>query len=350
MSAGVCHPPERRLKLVLFGLAQRAGLFRLARHLTRRRLRILCYHGFALRDEHRFKPRLFMQAKTFEGRMRWLRENGYPVLGLAQALERLRADAQPDCAVVITIDDGWRGVLDHAAPVLERHGLPATLYLTTYYAEQQRPVFNVLMQYLFWKTTAPAVDLAKVDPDLDGRYELATAAGRAAACTRLIEHGERQRDAVGRTALAEAAARALGVDGKDLFRLIGREDLPRLQAAGMDIQLHTHRHRLPADSPEALAEEIERNRAVLRAWGAEALEHLCYPSGEYEPVQIPWLRALGIRSATTTRPGLARPDDDPLELPRFVDGEDVTELEFAAELCGFAELLRTAWRRWKTPR
>ena len=54
------------------------------------------------------------------------------VVPLDTALDRLERDASPN-GTVITIDDGFRDVYDNAWPLLRRHRLPFTLYLTTAY-------------------------------------------------------------------------------------------------------------------------------------------------------------------------------------------------------------------------
>ena len=41
--------------------------------------------------------------------------------------------------VVITFDDGTADFAEHAMPVLERHGVPATLYVATSFVEDQQP-------------------------------------------------------------------------------------------------------------------------------------------------------------------------------------------------------------------
>ena len=41
--------------------------------------------------------------------------------------------------VVVTFDDGTADFAEHAAPILERHGIPATLYLATEFVERQVP-------------------------------------------------------------------------------------------------------------------------------------------------------------------------------------------------------------------
>jgi hypothetical protein len=53
-----------------------------------------------------------------------------PVLALDEAVDQLAAGGTPD-GVVITFDDGTSDFHEHAMPVLERFGLPCTLYAAT---------------------------------------------------------------------------------------------------------------------------------------------------------------------------------------------------------------------------
>ncbi|MBM3585043.1 MAG: hypothetical protein FJX36_11660 [Alphaproteobacteria bacterium] len=105
------------MKLALLRAAKAVGLFGLSRLLTRRSLRILCYHGVWL-GEGTFGNYLFMRPETFRARMRLLASLGYPVLGLDEAVERLAAGTLPACATVITIDDGWYGTYRHMVDAL----------------------------------------------------------------------------------------------------------------------------------------------------------------------------------------------------------------------------------------
>src|SRR5581483_5961498 len=125
-----------------------SGAFEAARYLTRRKLRILCYHGLWLGGAPHYGDCLYMDPKKFEERMEWLAASRYPVLGLDEALRRLDDGSLPDNAVVITIDDGWYSTYRGMVPVLVRLGLPATVYVTTYYATRQIPVLNVLIQHM----------------------------------------------------------------------------------------------------------------------------------------------------------------------------------------------------------
>ncbi len=127
--------------------------------------------------------------------------------------------------------------------------------------------------------------------------------------------------------------------GKPPSIALDPRQIGELAADGVDIQLHTHRHILPADRA-GVEREIRDNAAVLEPIAGSAREHFCYPSGIYDASRLPWLEALGIRSATTVAPGFGYRDTPRMELPRILDSEALADIEFEAEMSGFIELTR----------
>ena len=77
----------RAIKRWVFYVCRFLGFFELSAWLFRRRLQILCYHGFELLDECAFRPLLFISASTFEKRLRAIAKRGQHVLPLEQAVE-----------------------------------------------------------------------------------------------------------------------------------------------------------------------------------------------------------------------------------------------------------------------
>ncbi len=146
MGATAARRLRPRLKQSLYAGARAAGLFRLSRVLTRDALRIVCWHGTSLADEHRVFPGLFLSPDALERRL--LALHRHPVLPLEEAVRRLRVGTLPPAAVALTIDDGFFGTLRHAWPALQRHGFPATLYATTYHVQTGTPVFRLLVQWI----------------------------------------------------------------------------------------------------------------------------------------------------------------------------------------------------------
>jgi peptidoglycan/xylan/chitin deacetylase (PgdA/CDA1 family) len=331
------------LKLFALAVARGCGLFALARWLTADQLRILCYHGGSLLDEHQFRPVLFITEGTFRRRLSLLAKHGYPVLSLDDALSRLDAGTLPAGATVITIDDGWFGTFSLLAPALKDAGFPSTLYVATYYLEKGTQVFNVAAGYVLWKSAASVLAMEEVVPELNGRYDLSSPAARDEVLRRLEDAGN-SLDPAGRQALLRRLCDVLKVDWRAMenarqFAFMNAREAGRLAAEGVSLQLHTHRHRFPADRDQALA-EINDNRESLARITDGSTPHFCYPSGEYHRDQLPWLGSWGIRSAVTTDRGLATRDSDRFALPRLLDSEVATDLEFEAEMSGFRQVLR----------
>lgn len=330
----------RQITLAVF---KALGGFALARTLTPRGLRVICYHGISFRDEHCFQPKLFIREELFRKRIDHIKSSGYPVLLLDEALALMHEDRLPPRALVITFDDGWLGIGAKAAPLLHQYGFPSTLYVTTRDVVNETPVFDVALRYLLWKGQQKTLDLSAFGSDA-GTIALGSSRERERAASLINEVGASWNDDA-RQALLCDLAESLDVDWKPsndspLFRLMTIEQLARLPEQGMDLQLHTHRHCLPITGPEGVEKEITENRVALERIVRRPLQHFCYPSGEFQPVQFPWLRALGIVSATTCLSGFNYPDTERLELRRFLDGENITQLEFEAELSGFLELMR----------
>ncbi|HEX5473151.1 MAG TPA: polysaccharide deacetylase family protein [Vicinamibacterales bacterium] len=341
---------RQRLKLGLLWGCRAAGLFALARRCTRNGLRILCYHGFSLLDEHEFRPGLFMRGETFRRRMAYLVRKGYPVLSLEEGARRLAAGTLPDNAVVITIDDGFYSVGRVAWPILKTLSLPATLYVTSYYVTKRAPVFRLAMQYFFWKTDRTRLDLSGLGPglaclpvlSLDGTSEAEP------GMWEIIRFGETQLDQPERERLAKAIAERLGVsyDALDTQRslsLLTPAELRGLVSDGLDVQLHTHRHELPQDAA-LVRREIDDNRGVLEPLTRRSLHHFCYPSGVWTAAHWSSLDGCGIATATTCDPGLNGPGSPRLALTRYLDSEEMAPLEFEAEVSGFSEWIRVAQR------
>jgi peptidoglycan/xylan/chitin deacetylase (PgdA/CDA1 family) len=316
----------------------------------RNQLLILCYHGFELVDESRFRPMLFMRSEVFARRLETIRKAGHTVLPLAEALQRLREGTLPPNTVSLTIDDGFYSVLACAVPILRQQGFAATLYVTSYYAAKRTPIFRLVVQYLFWKTAVQKLEVAGETWDPPEPVDLSDQGEATRAMWRIIEYGENRCDESGRSGISRALAKRLGVDYTSIERtrmlsLVDADEIRQLGDAGIDVQLHTHRHRLPQDDDSALRGEILENAKFLEGILGRPARHLCYPSGRWARSQWPVLANLGIVSATTCEPGFNTADTPALGLYRVLDDSTLSQLAFEGELSGFSEWLRRLFGR-----
>lgn len=303
------------------------------------RLLILCYHGVSLDDEDRWNPSLYITPEQFRARLQCLRDQNCTILPLGEAVERLYAGTLPPRSVVLTFDDGFYDFYAAAWPILHEFSMPATVYQTTYYAEFNRPVFDVMCSYLLWKSSKAVLDWPEViGPaiELNGRDGAAVPAIQA-YCIR------EKLSAQAKDGILLELAKRLGVEmssilQRRILQLMNNQEIREIAAAGIDIQLHTHRHHAPAVR-EVLWAEIDQNRERIERLTGRRATHFCYPSGKVLNGVPELLRQRGVTSGTTCRAGLASRSSDALELERVLDSSTMTEEEFLGWLTGIASFL-----------
>lgn len=343
----------RKARIALLQILRAGGVFKLVAnsHWRQQRLLILCYHGVSLEDEHLWRPLLYVHPEKLEQRFASLKKGNFAVLPLGEGLDRLRSGTLPKRSVAITFDDGTYDFYRQAYPLLRQYEFPATVYQTTYYTPLQVPVFNVICSYMLWKRSYEMIaDGSSIG--LPGPLDPRTEQGRMSIVRRLLEFTEREnKTGAQKDQVAADLARLLGIDYEDLKRkrilhLMNTAELEEIAKKGIDLQLHTHRHRTPDD--EALfRREIQDNRTIVQNFAAAPPVHFCYPSGIYRKSFLPWLRKENVISATTCDAGLAEPQSEWLLLPRYVDHQRRKQVEFESWTTGVGHML--AFRRKAPP-
>lgn len=336
---------RKRIRGSLLRALKAAGVFELVRdsRWRQRRLLILCYHSLAIDEENLWRPALFLATGRLRERFQTLKQGGYNVLSLTEGLERLRSNHLPPRSVVLTFDDGTYDFHKLTYPLLKEYRFPATVYQTTHYSSRRLPIYSLICSYMLWKKRG---SLLKATPSIGVERDtnLDTPEARQIALTQIIAFADREKlSTEQKNDLAAELACRLGVDYDELLRrrilqLMSPEEIEELAVAGISFELHTHRHRTPR-SRALFEREIVENRNALESITKTRPVHFCYPSGDYDPMFLPWLAEQGVVSATTCDPGLASKRSEPLLLPRFIDTTAQTELEFESWLTGVGELV-----------
>jgi peptidoglycan/xylan/chitin deacetylase (PgdA/CDA1 family) len=340
------HGPDsilRKGKLATLTVARALGAHALLMESSwrRNRLLILCYHGTSLDDEHEWSPATYVTPKHLRRRMELIREARCNVLPLEEGLRRLYEGSLPPRSVAITYDDGPYDFYSEAYPVLRSFGFPVTVYLTTYYARFQHPVYDPMCSYLLWKGRGRAVRW----PEAWGSGEAMeiSGVGLRAAAERLRRYpAERGMSGLEKDALLTKLAELVEVDYEAILRrrmlhIMTLEEARELVGQGVDFQLHTHRHRVSRDKARFEREVAENRKWLAGIRGGEAA-HFCYPSGVYRPEFPGWLREWKIASAVTTEAGMASTRSEAMRLPRLLDSSTMTETEFMAWLSGISDM------------
>jgi peptidoglycan/xylan/chitin deacetylase (PgdA/CDA1 family) len=262
----------------------------------------------------------------------------FNVLPLDAAVRDLAQRALPERSLAISFDDGYADNHRVALPILLRHGLVASFFVSTGFINGGR-MWNDSVIEAVRRTPHDRLDLRDVEGLPLGVYPVRSADEKRAAITAIIGSikylPQPSRDALVR-ALAARCGAALPDD------LMMRSDqVVALRRAGMQIGGHTVTHPILADLPaEQARAEICEGKRWLEALIAEPVSLFAYPNGrpdrDYTSRTAAIVREAGFEAAVTTAWGAARTGCDLYQLPRFTPW-DRTSLRFGLRLA------RTLW-------
>ncbi len=261
---------------------------------------ILAYHR--VNDEgDPFFPSTSTEA--FERQMAFI-ARAYVVLPIGELVERMERRAVPRNALAITFDDGYRDNLTHAAPVLARYGLPATVFLASgFIGTAEVPWFDQVALALK-STRAVACRIAE-----DRAVPLGSSAGRLSALTRIVEWLKSLPHAAMRQEI-DLLLTDLGVTDQGTFKswMLNWDEVHAMLGLGFDVGAHTVSHPiLSRVSAERAWAEIDGSRAMIEAGCGRRPRTFAYPNGkpsDYSETVVRLVRRAGFTCAVTTRFGV----------------------------------------------
>jgi peptidoglycan/xylan/chitin deacetylase (PgdA/CDA1 family) len=267
----------------------------------------LCYHRISDPEgdpERELVPPLGTQ--RFEAHVRYLKRRFRLVRAselLDAARERRRGGRFP---VAITFDDDLPSHVRVAMPVLERHGAPATFFLSG--ASLERP-FGFWWERLQRAWDRGVVDQAMVRDLVAGDADPGQPTiKRVAAAIEALPPGRRRE-------LAQELGNRAGSDPPDSGMRAG--DVERLAAAGFEIGFHTlHHDPLPSLDDRALAEAMIEGKGALERATETPIGGIAYPHGKADGRVAEAARAAGYRWGFTGSGQAVGPSSDPLMLGR----------------------------------
>ena len=219
---------------------------------------------------------LSVKPDRLEAQVRALLGRGYRGATVSEAAHVAPAGK----TMVVTFDDAYRSVFRFAFPVLERLGVPATVFVPTAFAGSDRP--------MSW----PGID------------------------------------------------RWLGGPDENELVPMGWDELGQLAEAGWEIGSHTCSHPLLTTIDDAaLDAELRDSRATCEQRLGRPCPTLAYPYGDQDERVVRAVRAAGYEVACTTPTDLGW--RDPLLWPRVGIYHDESELTFRAKVSPVVRRVRT---------
>ena len=235
--------------------------------------------------------RLCVRPDRFAEQLRMLRDR-FRVVSLAELRHALAGGERLSRAVAVTFDDGYRDNLLVAKPILEEHGLPATVFVTTGYVDSDRD---------FWWDELEAFCASAGIASRDLWQEL-----------QALTHEERAErlDASWASIQTQRPASSLTLSADELQHLADGG----LVGVGAHTVTHPHLSSLPVP---AQRHEIEASKAYLSEVVGPQVRDFSYPHGDFSPETRELVRSDGFETACTTHAAPVTRRTSRFELPRI---------------------------------
>ena len=289
---------------------------------------ILGYHRISAALDDVYE--VCVSPENFSHQMEILCKYARPI-SLLHLVQYLKRGAVPPKSVVVTFDDGYVDNLHIAKPILEKYGIPATVFVCTGYAGKE----------LWWDELAHLVKSSRADPRAlriqPGGFEWN---GTQAIST--VENHKVQgqlRDVLYQSLLLlDVEDQNLAMDSIRKWagsfshetgesRTMTEGELLQLADGGLiEIGAHTRYHpTLPQLSFERQKEEIESSKKDLESLLGKQIMGFAYPNGRATGSAKRIVQDIGFAYACTSLNDVVRPGNDLYELTRFwqkdVDGD-----------------------------
>ncbi len=304
---------------------------------------VLMYHRVLPPDSDSFSHEgIIVSPATFERQLRFLKRFFHP-LSLEEFRESLEGPGFAGGACLITFDDGWQDNLAHAYPVLQRHRVPAVVFVATDYIGSDKT---------FWQESLTRLLYAAVHADANQQSDLAHLGIDDLNCGNAQDIKQCVRNYVTRLkgtdketihGLMAGLRSTIGRDAPEALnlgqdRFLTWDELRELVRHGLvRIASHAQSHTpLPVLAPDRALDELVRSKREIET-GLQANVFACaYPNGDFDTQSVAAVKDAGYRMAFTTQHGHVQRGDDAWLLHRINVHERGTQssAEFLVRILG----------------
>jgi len=320
------------------------------RFINRNRIIILMYHGFTDRTEfdgiaNYHKQNLHIG--KFRNHLIYLKNN-YHIIPLERFVnDILSGKKTPPNSIIITIDDGYKSNHTLAFPILKELNVPASIFLTTGFIDEKKPLWSDRIEYAINNT-----DMKNLEIEIDGEkliFEL-TDRSTKIACDREIKSKLKKIQQETRCTFVQEIEKLFHVklllDQKtdEIYLPLNWSDISEMQKSGLiSFGSHTHSHYILSKcKPDTMRNELLQSKKLIEDKTGVPCTLFCYPNGkpgDFNEFTSKMLSNLEYPCALTTVNGFNDIKTNPYELMRIGVGDEDDMTEFIMKISGVMKFL-----------
>ncbi|MCY1077358.1 polysaccharide deacetylase family protein [Archangium lansingense] len=266
-----------------------------------------------------------LDVHEFERHVTFLAREYQPV-HLSELVAGLEGQTRlPRRAVALTFDDGYRNNLYLVAPILARHGIPATIFITTGLIGTDGWMWGYELEEIFSRHPPEQVCHASGDLAIIRMGSLGLSPRvLTSACVEYLKDLPH----ASMLDIVERLRARFPVPVNDENRFLSWDEVRELASQGFELGAHTRSHPILTRLPLAEVDrELRASRDMLEKKLGVRPRLFSYPNGATSP-EVTALVSRYFQAAVTTRSGLCTRESGLLKLPRIGAPVPVSELAF----------------------
>jgi len=297
-------------------------------------LSVLAYHQVvdSISEDYPFvRGTLSATRDEFEKQVVFVKKH-YDVINFQVLSESLRHGRIPKRALIITFDDGYRSNYDVVYEVLKKHGVTATIFVSTQFVDSGEPFWFDKVAYEIYTMALGQLSLDEGkhileihhDNRREARRSLQTILSRVPNETRMKMLDELER--VAQTKISD--------DDRRLAQPLTWKQIQQMSEGGIEIASHTVSHPyLPNLTDGEIELELARSKeSIEQATGCE-VKCIAYPAGSYDARVMDWAQRCGYEFGVSYKHDVAPfRSKTAFEIPRLHVETDVEYPLFVANL------------------
>jgi peptidoglycan/xylan/chitin deacetylase (PgdA/CDA1 family) len=294
--------------------------------LDKDKLVIFLFHGVIKKQIHSVRNYTMkhIEADLFDKYMATLAHHGSP-LSMDQVLDHLdkKKNFSPG-SFAITFDDGFENNVSVASPILSKYNIPAMIYLTTDFIQNNRMSWIDRIEYAVQSTRNSKIGIQETEliyplNNVDEKVNF----------LRIIREFVKKTSSCNPNLFADQVCADLGFPDS-----IGSDDPLDLKLSWNQVKSihkedgllsfggHSHTHPILSFlTPDDLSYELDTSISLMRQMASIDSTHYSYPEGLahcYSDVVIRELKLRGVRCCPTAMPGQNSLEADPFKLLRIM--------------------------------